>query len=160
MNVIIALDDFDPDCVFFHSPVKNTIMPNSNFIRVLYSTDYFVLNNILVEVEFVTDGVTRYFERNRYGFDSARNRGVIARIEALEASVLSRLALPGKVPVRRISAQLMSGSVKLYTTMPTRAAGACAPRMAKYILKLSGVWECMGPGAEYGLNYKFVEVLA
>lgn len=155
MNVVIGLADFDPDAVFFHAPVKNTIMPNSNFIRVLYSTDYFVLTNILLEVEFVVDGVTRYFERRRHSFDPERNRAVIAKIEAVERTMLERLSLRGKKPVHRVGAQLSGGTAKLYTTLP---AGS-VHRNARYILKISGVWESGDPHGEYGLNYKFVELL-
>ena len=50
MNIIINIDDVKTSNIFYQHPVKNTIMENSNFIRLIYSTDYYTLNNLLIEI--------------------------------------------------------------------------------------------------------------
>ena len=69
MNIIINIDDVKTSNIFYQHPVKNTIMDNSNFIRLIYSTDYYTLNNLLIEEKsffndpesgetFITEGRT------------------------------------------------------------------------------------------------------
>ena len=38
MNVVLDIDDFKLENVFFQDSVDNTVMDNSDFIRTLYST--------------------------------------------------------------------------------------------------------------------------
>ena len=47
MNIVKTIDQYDENYVFFCDPIKNNIMNNGNFIRILYSTSLFVLNGIL-----------------------------------------------------------------------------------------------------------------
>ena len=46
MNVVLDIDDFKLENVFFQDSVKNTVMDNSDFIRTLYSTELFTINGI------------------------------------------------------------------------------------------------------------------
>ena len=52
MNIIIELDNFNDECLFYNSPVKNTVMDDSNFIRILYSNKLFTLNGIFIKIKF------------------------------------------------------------------------------------------------------------
>ena len=45
MNIV--LDDVDEKCLFYYSPVKNTVMDNSIFTRLAYSNDIFSMNIVL-----------------------------------------------------------------------------------------------------------------
>ena len=46
MNVYININDFKIDNVFFYTPIKNTMLINSNYIKIIYSTKDFTLNSI------------------------------------------------------------------------------------------------------------------
>ena len=48
MNLIIKLDDLSINNVFFYEPVKNTILDNSYFIRIIYSNEDLILNGIYI----------------------------------------------------------------------------------------------------------------
>ena len=37
MNIVLDIDDFKLENVFFQDSVKNTVMDNSDFIRTMYS---------------------------------------------------------------------------------------------------------------------------
>ena len=44
MNLVENIDNYDIDHVYFADSVDNTIMNNSVFIRLIYSTEYFIMN--------------------------------------------------------------------------------------------------------------------
>ncbi len=162
MNIIINIDDVDPDHIFYQNPVKNTIMDNSNFIRLIYSTNYYTLNNILIEITFNIDKVIRHYEKYIYEFDCLKNDKVIKKIHNLEKTILSRADINDKHPVYRIYNQLTSNNIKLYTTLAkTKDINNKLnhKKKVKYILKISGIWESTYPANEYGLTYKFIEVV-
>ena len=46
MNIAVPINGFNINNVFFQESIKNTIMDNSSFSRVIYSTDFFICNGI------------------------------------------------------------------------------------------------------------------
>ena len=48
MNVLIPMNDFDKNSIFYSEQVKNTIIENSYFVRIIYSTELMSLNNISI----------------------------------------------------------------------------------------------------------------
>ena len=50
MNIVKNIDQYNDDFVYFCDPIKNNIMNNGNFIRILYSTSLFVLNGIYLNI--------------------------------------------------------------------------------------------------------------
>ena len=46
MNIVLELDQFDINNVYFQEAVTNTIMDDSIFIRAIYSNNLFMLNGI------------------------------------------------------------------------------------------------------------------
>ena len=50
MNIVKTIDQYNQDFVYFNEPIKNNIMNNGNFVRIIYSTSLFVLNGIYIEV--------------------------------------------------------------------------------------------------------------
>ena len=46
MLLILSADDYDPACVTFSAAVKNNIIDDSLFIRVLYSTADYTTNGL------------------------------------------------------------------------------------------------------------------
>ena len=50
MNIVKNIDQYNDNFVYFCDPIKNNIMNNGNFIRILYSTSIFVLNGIYLNI--------------------------------------------------------------------------------------------------------------
>ena len=50
MYIVLKLEEFDINNIFFLERVKNTVMDNSNFSRVIYSNNIFTLNGIFVKI--------------------------------------------------------------------------------------------------------------
>ena len=59
MNVVLDIDDFKLENVFFQDSVKNTVMDNSDFIRTLYSTELFTLNGIFLKTNIYTSHIEK-----------------------------------------------------------------------------------------------------
>ena len=50
MNIVKRIDQYDENNVIFFEPIKNNIMNDGNFIRIIYSTHNIVLNGIYLLV--------------------------------------------------------------------------------------------------------------
>ena len=50
MNLVTDINTFDSNNVYFLDSVKNTIMNDSNFIRIIYSNHLFMLNGIFLKI--------------------------------------------------------------------------------------------------------------
>jgi hypothetical protein len=46
MNIVKRIEQYDENNIFFCEPIKNNIMNEGNFIRIIYSTHNIVLNGI------------------------------------------------------------------------------------------------------------------
>ena len=55
MNIVLDINDFDVNHVYFQESIKNTIILNSKFNRTLYSNSYFTLNIIFIKFNIKFD---------------------------------------------------------------------------------------------------------
>ena len=151
MNVVLELDQFNINDVYFQEPVKNTIMDNSNFIRVIYSNSIFMLNGIFIRFNLNVLAIEKSFNKYKCMFDKQYNNAEILVISTIERELLSKMNIIGKTPIYRISEQLVNGHVKIFidnnNTSNKRTSN-------EFIMKISGIWE---NEFEYGLTYKFTE---
>lgn len=147
MNIVIDIDTFDSNNVYFLDSVKNTIMNESNFIRIIYSTDLFMLNGIFLKINLKITNSDKYYNKHKYTFDYNNNKSEIEKITSIEKAILHKLDLKDKSPVFRIEEQLINENIKLFSDIPFKNIEN------QFILKMSGVWET---DTEYGIIYKFM----
>lgn len=150
MNIIIEKYDFNKDFVFFQNPVKNIIMQDGNFTRIIYSNSLFVLNSIILTINLHIVHIEKYFNKYKYFFDckNENTRREIEKMSLIEKQILDRMQFPGKTPAYRIYQQLSYGNIKFYTeSLPYNEE-------QKIYIKLSGVWETEN---EYGISFKFID---
>ena len=50
MNIVKTIEQYNEDSVYFCDPIKNNIMTEGNFIRILYSTPIFILNGVYLSI--------------------------------------------------------------------------------------------------------------
>ena len=55
MNIVKRIDQYDENNCFFCEPIKNNVMNDGNFIRIIYSTHNFTLNGIYLLLTLVTN---------------------------------------------------------------------------------------------------------
>ena len=150
MNVVLDIDDFKLENVFFQDSVKNTVMDNSNFIRTLYSTNLFTLNGIFLKTKINTSYVEKYFNKYKCIFDKELNRTVIDKMLLIEKNILQKVEIKDKNAAYRIEDQLLGGNIKLFTDNLEKSLEN------QYIFKISGIWETE---TDYGVTYKFMNII-
>ena len=149
MNIVLDLPQFDRDCIHFQEAVHNTVMDNSNFIRILYSNSLFTLNGLFIKFSLRGARTERYFAKYKCSFDPEDNNTTVDQLIAVEREILSRCPITYKKPQERISEQLRGGSIKLFASETQGLIGNC------FILKISGVWET---ATEIGITFKFIDL--
>lgn len=148
MYIVLDLDDFKINNVFFQERIKNTVMDNSNFLRVVYSNELFVLNGLFLKFNLNLSTVEKSFNKYKCLFDLKPHSDVVLKISNCEQDILKRYVFEKKTPVYRISEQLNNGFLKIFNEANCKATN-------EFILKIYGIWETE---LEYGLTYKFIDV--
>ena len=63
MYVVLDVADFNINNIFFQEKVKNTVMDNSNFLRVNYSNELFILNGIFIKFNLKLYAIEKSFNK-------------------------------------------------------------------------------------------------
>jgi hypothetical protein len=149
MNVVIEIDDFKIEHAFFTPPVKNLVIEESSFIKLIYSNSITSLNCIYIQVPIRILYIERYFNKLKYSFDNNdfHNREILEKLYLIEKAILGKINIKSE-PVLHLYNKLSSGVIKMDTerehiNVPDRCV----------LLKISGVWETKH---NYGLTFKFV----
>lgn len=146
MNVIVNIKDVNINYVFFQDAVKNTVMDEGKFSRLLYSNSLFTLSGLFVAFHIKVLTTEKLFNKFKCLLDKTLNQSEIMQVSALEKELLYKasllLNLHGKSPVYRIGEQLNNGVMKVFNDRS---------KLDMYVLKIYGIWETEN---EYGLTYK------
>ena len=148
MNIIITIDQYNEKCVYFCEPIKNNIMNDSNFIRIIYSTSLFVLNGIYISVNIGHISIEKYYNKFKCTFDSIQHRDIIEKLRLMEEYLLKKVNITGKNPQHKIFEQLKNGNIKVFSDCPEKINNV-------FLLKIAGIWETEH---DYGLTYKFTNI--
>jgi hypothetical protein len=148
MNIAIPTYEFNINNVFFQEAIKNTIMTDSNFIRIIYSDSVMMLNGICLEFTLPIVYVDKSFNKFKCNFDKQLNHTLIQAICKAEYDILMKCSEKNtnKIPIYRISDQLRNGVIKVINLSNN------ITNNKKFIIKISGIWS---NELEYGLTYKF-----
>jgi len=152
MNLAVPINDINLNNVFFQEAIKNTIMDDSSFIRVIYSNEFCILNGICIEFNIPLLNIDKTFNKYKCTFDSQTNNSAINALINVENNILSKCNFQPKQAVFRITEQLKNGFIKvpnINTNINTNL------QSVKFLIKISGVWST---DMEYGLTYKFTQV--
>jgi intein/homing endonuclease len=146
MNISLNKEDFSIDNVYFNEPIRNSIIENSSFIRVIYSNELMAINGIYIKIDF--DNVTKIndFSKQKITININDNLKIINYIKSIEIEILEKINIERKKKIYKINEQLMSGYIK--HLIDNKYANC-------FILKISGIWESEN---EYGLTFKFIEI--
>jgi hypothetical protein len=148
MNIVKRIDQYDDNNIFFCEPTKNNVMNEGNFIRILYSTNNFVLNGIYLIVTFNDILCEKYYSKYRCCFNVNTHIDTINSIKIIEEEILKKYETFNKIPQYKISEQLRNGNLKIFTDIGNKTS-------CSFILKISGIWETE---EKYGLTYKFIKI--
>lgn len=147
MNFVKTLDQYNENCIFFCEPIKNNIINEGNFIRILYSTGEMVLNGIYLLITITDFTCDKYYNKYRCCFNPTTHKDFIDQLKNIEETILKKANINNKIPQFKIYEQLKNGNIKILNETVNTTSST-------FILKISGIWETQ---QNYGLTYKFVK---
>lgn len=149
MLLVINMNQYHLDNIYFVDNHKSNDLFNHQFIRLVYTTNLFTLNNIYIHIPFQILHIDKYYN-NKYKctLNIQDNLPIIQFITDLETSILTHPYIiqycNNKTPLFKLKDQILSGDIKLYDHND----------ISYYIiLKISGIW-CTNE--TYGITYKFL----
>ena len=148
MNIVKRIDQYDNNCIYFCEPIKNNIMNDGKFIRILYSNNIFALNGIYLLITLNDVSCDYYYNKYKCTFNTLNHKEIITNLQAIEEEILNKANIKEKMPQFVIYEKLKSGNIKLFNDIGTKTT-------CSFILKISGIWETHD---NYGLTYKFIKV--
>jgi len=148
MNIVKNIDQYNIDHVYFCDPIKNNIMSDGNFIRIMYSTPLFVLNGVYLFISIHHITIDKYYNKFKCTFDTNQYMDVIERLRVIEEGILKKANIFGKTPQYKIYEQLRNGNIKIFSDTIDKIN-------SKFLLKIAGIWETDN---DYGLTYKFINI--
>ena len=145
MNLIQKIDQYNKKNVFYSDPIKNNIISDSNFIRIIYSTSYVSLNGITILFPIINPIIEKYYNKYKSTFNIIVNNKIIEQFINLEHELLNMFLCKDKIPQYKISEQIQNGSIHFFSNN--------LKKNNMFILKISGIWF---NDTMYGLTYKFI----
>jgi len=146
MNLVKNINQYNENNIFFCEPIKNNIMNDGNFIRILYSTHNILLNGIYLLIKLTDITCEKYYNKFKCSFNPNNHKDIIDNIKLIEETILKKIDIK-KTPQLKISEQLRNGNIKLFNIIDHQECS--------FIVKISGVWETQ---YNFGLTYKFIKV--
>ena len=148
MILVKNIDQYNEDHVYFFDPIKNNIMNDGNFFRIMYSTPLFVLNGIYLFISITHTSIDKYYNKFKCTFDVYQYMDIIDKLRAIEQGILKKVNIYGKVPQYKIYEQIRNGNIKIFSDNIEKINNS-------FLLKIAGIWETEH---EYGLTYKFINI--
>jgi len=148
MNIIKNIEQFNINNIFFCDPIKNNIMADSNFIRILYSSDLFVMNGIYLSISFQNMYIEKYYNKYKCSFDTNVHKVLIENLKKIEESIIVLLPIKHKTPDYKLYDQLKNGNIRIFSEDNEKINNV-------FLLKISGIWET---DTTYGITYKFINI--
>jgi hypothetical protein len=150
MNIAIKIEQYQSDNLFFCESIKNSIINEGIFIRILYSNSCVVMNGIFLFINLNDIMFNKYYNKFKCSFNVNLNKDIINKIKIIEEQILQKINIKNKVPQYKIYEQMKNGGIKLYNEINEHNNNE------NFILKISGIWETQ---SNYGLTYKFIKPL-
>ena len=148
MNIAKRIDQYDENNCFFCDPIKNNVMNDGKFIRIIYSTHNVTLNGIYLLVTLNDISCEKYYTKYKCNFNVASNKDIIDNIKIIEEDLIKKCELKDKIPLFKINENLKNGNLKIFTDIGNLT-------VCSFILKISGIWETQH---NCGLTFKFIKV--
>ena len=151
MSIVKNLNQYSDECVYFCDSIKNNVMINGNFIRILYCTHHFTMNGIYLHFSLSDISYEKYYQKYKCIFNLETYNTLVSDITKIEKNILKKISVlfPEKQAQYKIAEQLHNGYLKIFLpSVPRETRGT-------FLLKISGVWETED---SYGVTYKFTHV--
>lgn len=132
------IDIFNKKNIFIMSPIKNNLINQGLFHKLLYSNDLFITNGIYIKLDLCN---TKY-TNGKLSYDISNNNNKLNKMYEIEKYLLERIS-NNKKKHYKIHDQFKYGYIR------------CNNPMNFTILKISGVWE---NDNAIGISYKIITI--
>ena len=149
MNIVKNIDQYNESSIYFCEPIKNNVMSDGLFIRILYSTSLFVLNGVNLFILLNDISIEKYYNKYKCSFNPINHKEMIESIKIIEENLLKSVNIKNKIPQFKIFEQLKNGNIKIFSENIEKINNGL------FMLKISGVWETE---FHYGITYKFAKI--
>jgi len=150
MKIALNINQYEINNIYFCDPIKNNVVTDGMFIRLIYSNDLFVTNGINLCVPFSDVVIEKYYNKYKCMLNVTNNRNVIEHIYQIEKDILNKINTKNKIIQTKITEQLRNGNFKIFSENIEKTNN---PQL--FILKISGIWET----EHYiGLTFKFCKI--
>lgn len=147
MNLVKKINQYNNNNLFFCEPIKNNIMNDGIFTRILYSNENIVLNGIYLLIDIYDIVCEKYYNKYKCSFNILNNKDIIDNLKLIEEKILKKYNTT-KIPCYKIYEQAKCGYIKFFSDIGIKQSHL-------FILKISGIWETQ---QNYGLTYKFIKI--
>ena len=63
MNIVKTIEQYDDNNIYFCEAIKNNIMNEGSFIRILYSTNHFAMNGIYLYIYLNDISIEKFYNK-------------------------------------------------------------------------------------------------
>lgn len=79
MFIIHNIIDINPQNIYFSEGIKNTVLTNGKFIRIMYSTSLYILNTILINIKLQNICIEHTYNKYKCSFPVEKNMPYIKK---------------------------------------------------------------------------------
>ena len=148
MNIVKRIEQYNENGIFFCEPIKNNVMNEGIFIRILYSTYNISLNGVYLLITLNDITCEKYYTKYRCHFNPSNHTDIIEKLKIIEENIMNKYEINDKIPQYKIYDQLKCGTIKIFNDIGSK--NTCS-----FVLKISGIWETQ---TNYGLTFKFIKI--
>lgn len=113
MNLVLDKNNYNINNVYFYEPVKNTVMDDSKFIRIIYSDELVILNGLYLKLDMNDKNISKF-------------------LEIVEKNILNKYSVNKNVIYKNKSIKIKEQLLFLLGKNNLDS---------KFLLKISGIWE-------------------
>ena len=74
MNIVKTIEQYDENNIYFCEAIKNNIMNEGSFIRILYSTNHFAMNGIYLYIYLNDISIEKFYNKYKCNFNINSNK--------------------------------------------------------------------------------------
>jgi hypothetical protein len=149
MLLTIDIDDIKINNILFNKSTNNTIIDNSEFIKIIFSNDLFSLNSIIININFNFINIINKYDKVYYNFDIAKNISIISKLIDIEHKILKLLNNNTLQPMYNLKNYFLFKNNFIINNSYNKNH----KNFNDIKLKISGIWKTK---YNYGLIYKFI----
>lgn len=144
MYIVKTIEQYNDSNLILCEPIKNNIMIDGQFIRIMYSTKNMTLNGIYLFIQLNDVVCEKYYNKYKCIFNIMKHKELIEKLKTIEETILKKYNVK-KTPFLKIYEQIRYGFIKIFNDIGNQP-------YYNFVLKISGIWETE---TNYGLTYKF-----